>query len=282
MQKGYLFRTMNARIFWTTVASMLVLAGCEPPQKCNSKENERRPDSLIIVASRLWESNTYQDYLNPIAAEKSTTIHWVNATELTALDLVSTLPKADGILLTGGADVHPGRYGQPQDTISCGSIDQERDSLESILLHWVDHTHLACLGICRGMQFMNVHAGGSLHPHLPEALGSDAHRAGTEENHRDTVHSVVAIQSIAGIKIGEQSSVISHHHQGVHRLSETLESWAQSPDGLCEGLRRRDTVAYPCYLGVQWHPERSELNQPLVESMGEFFIQSMIQGTKDQ
>lgn len=149
MQKGYLFRTMNARIFWTTVASMLVLAGCEPPQKCNSKENERRPDSLIIVASRLWESNTYQDYLNPIAAEKSTTIHWVNATELTALDLVSTLPKADGILLTGGADVHPGRYGQPQDTISCGSIDQERDSLESILLHWVDHTHLACLGICR-------------------------------------------------------------------------------------------------------------------------------------
>ena len=86
--------------------------------------------------------------------EVRATIYWVNATELTALDLLSTLPKAHGILLTGGADVHPGRYGQPQDTISCGAIDEERDSLESMLLQWVDRTHLPCLGICRGMQFM--------------------------------------------------------------------------------------------------------------------------------
>ena len=49
--------------------------------------------------------------------------------------------------------------------------------------------------------------------------------------------------------------VISHHHQGIEDVATTLEVWAQSPDGLAEGVRRKDTVNYPCYLGVQWHPE---------------------------
>ncbi len=124
---------------------------------------------------------------------------------------------------------------------------------------------------------MNVHGGGSLHPHLPEFLGTDAHRAGDEESHRDTTHVVRAIKSIAGIEAGEQGMVISHHHQGIDELAATLEVWAQSPDGLAEGVRRKDTINYPCYLGVQWHPERSRKNQPFVESLGEFFVHSMVE-----
>ena len=127
------------------------------------------------------------------------------------------------------------------------------------------------------MQFMNVHGGGSLHTHLPAFLGTDAHRAGDEKNHRDTTHVVVAIKSIPGIDAGAQGMVISHHHQGIEDVATTLEVWAQSPDGLAEGVRRKDTVNYPCYLGVQWHPERSNKNQPFVESLGEFFVNSMLE-----
>jgi putative glutamine amidotransferase len=74
---------------------------------------------------------------------------------------------------------------------------------------------------------------------------------------------------------GDSSVVISHHHQGIDRLAEGLEAWATAPDGLIEGVVRRDTMGYPCYIGVQWHPERSKKRQPLVESVGAFFVRKM-------
>lgn len=254
---------------------ILLLVGCQSPSEPASFAGENHSDTLVVMASRLWSSQTYQDFLTPLAESHHHTIHWMNASELTAIELVSALERVDGILLTGGADIHPARYQQPQDTVSCGPIELGRDSLESFLLSWVDQTHLPCLGICRGMQFMNVHGGGTLHAHLPDVLGTDAHRAGDAEN-QDTTHAVMAIKAVAGIEAGEKGRVVSHHHQGIDGLATTLERWAQSPDGLTEGIRRRDTVNYPCYVGVQWHPERSEKNQPFVEALGEFFIQSML------
>ena len=234
-------------------------------------------DTLVVLASRLWSSNTYQDFLSPIISSHQKTVEWIDASDIDAIQLVASLGRADGVLLTGGADIHPARYRQPQDTVVCGTIEPIRDSLESYLLNWLDQSQVPCLGICRGMQFMNVHGGGSLHPHLPELLGTNAHRAGDEKSHRDTTHVVMAIKSIPGIEAGEQGMVISHHHQGIEMVATTLEVWARSPDGLAEGIRRKDTLSYPCYLGVQWHPERSKKNQPFVESLGEFFVHSMVE-----
>ena len=258
-------------IAWTA------FVGCQSKIDSTPEAKHGHSDTLVVLASRLWASNTYQDFLSPIVASHQRTIEWIDASELNAIQLVSSLERVDGVLLTGGADIHPAWYHQPQDTVVCGTIEPSRDSLESFLLNWLDESHIPCLGICRGMQFMNVHGGGSLHPHLPEFLGTDAHRAGDEKNHRDTTHVVVAIKSIAGIKAGEQGMVISHHHQGIEDVATTLEVWAQSPDGLAEGVRRKDTVNHPCYLGVQWHPERSRKNQPFVESLGEFFVNSMVE-----
>jgi len=59
-------------------------------------------------------------------------------------------------------------------------------------------------------------------------------------------------------------------------LAEGLEAWALAPDGLIEGVVRKDTLRYPCYIGVQWHPERSTKNQPLVEGVGSFFVHQML------
>ena len=232
-------------------------------------------DTLHVVASRLFESRTYEDFLEPLA--RPAVIQWHNASELSDSSLRAALDIADGILMTGGADIHPGRYGLAADTVRCGAIDVERDRIEGALLAAVDSLHLPCLGICRGLQFMNIHNGGTLHAHLPDVLGTDAHRGGVEGDSRDTLHAIQARAEFLGIPAPAVSAVVSHHHQGIDRLGDGLEAWAHAPDGLVEGIRRSDTVAYPCYVGVQWHPERSPAGQALVEPVGLYFVRSMRQ-----
>ena len=184
-----------------------LLLGCQSNLDSTPVVIDGQSDTLVVLASRLWSSNTYQDFLSPIISSHQKTVEWIDASEIDAIQLVASLGR--------GADIHPARYRQPQDTVVCGTIEPIRDSLESYLLNWLDQSHVPCLGICRGMQFMNVHGGGSLHPHLPEFLGTNAHRAGDEKSHRDTTHVVMAIKSIPGIEAGEQGMVISHHHQGI-------------------------------------------------------------------
>ena len=247
---------------------------------CNHVENQSNTgvdsDTLVVVASRLFESRTYQGFLEPIAAPRP--IRWYNASELSPEELSAALAEANGVLLTGGADIHPERYEQAADTSRCGNIDLERDALESFLLNEVDRARLPFLGICRGMQFMNVHGGGSLHPHLPDVLGHNGHRGGAPGNTSDTTHAVQALGqwSSANWQTGDSSTVVSHHHQGIDRLADGLEAWAKASDGLIEGVARKDTLRYPCYIGVQWHPERSAQGQPLVENVGAFFVEHML------
>lgn len=240
-----------------------------------SATNHADTDTLHVLASRLFESRTYEDFLEPLA--RPAVIQWHNASELSDSTLQATLGIADGILMTGGADIHPGRYGHAADTARCGAIDMERDRIESALLAVVDSLHLPCLGICRGLQFMNIHNGGTLHAHLPDVLGTNAHRGGVEGDSRDTLHAIQARAEFMGAPAPAVSAVVSHHHQGIDRLGKGLEAWAHASDGLIEGIRRSDTVAYPCYVGVQWHPERSPQGQALVEPVGQYFIGAMRQ-----
>ena len=206
---------------------------------CNHADNQSNTgvdsDTLVVVASRLFESRTYQDFLEPIAAPRP--IRWYNASELSPEELSAALAEANGVLLTGGADIHPERYEQAADTSRCGNIDLERDALESFLLNEVDRARLPFLGICRGMQFMNVHGGGSLHPHLPDVLGHNGHRGGAAGNTSDTTHAVRALRqwSSANWQIGDSSTVVSHHHQGIDRLADGLEAWADGPRRIDRG-----------------------------------------------
>lgn len=233
-----------------------------------------RPENppLVILASKLYPAKTYENFMKPYAE-----IKWLDASQMDEESLAEAIEIADGIMLTGGPDIHPVHYGQASDTILCGDIDSARDEIEMALLAAVDSLHLPCLGICRGLQHMNVHLGGSLHPHLPAVLGTDLHRAGMAGNSRDTIHPVVAVRGDVwpGLLLGQTSLVTSHHHQGIARLASQLEPWAMSPDGLIEGIRRRDTIAYPFYIGVQWHPERSSFDQPLVAPIAGAFVHAM-------
>ena len=132
-------------------------------------EEVRIQDTLIVLCSRLYESRTYEQFIGQWASD-SLVLQFVDAGELDENGWPKALKASNGVLLTGGADLDPKLYGQAGDTILCGDIQPIRDSIEIRLLNWVNETGVPCLGVCRGLQHMNVYAGGTLDPHLPRFM----------------------------------------------------------------------------------------------------------------
>jgi putative glutamine amidotransferase len=166
------------------------------------------------------------------------------------------LERIDALLLTGGADVDPGTYGAPRHAAT-GETSPERDRIEIAMVRGALDRGMPVLGVCRGMQLMNVALGGTLVQHLPEVLGSDAHRRtpGVFGDHPDRLTPGSLAARAAG---GEHSddfvvTVKSHHHQGVEELGEGLVATGWSvDDDLVEAIELPgDRYA----LGVLWHPE---------------------------
>ena len=162
----------------------------------------------------------------------------------------------DALVLAGGADIDPSTYGAETHPETTGTVP-ERDAFELGLAARAMDRDMPLLGICRGMQMMNVARGGTLVQHLPEHYGHEDHRRalGTFE---DSDHDVrLADGSLARRAAGEEvHSTKSHHHQGVERIGEGLEVTGWSTlDELPEVLEiPRNRFA----LGVQWHPEADE------------------------
>ncbi|HEY3019302.1 MAG TPA: gamma-glutamyl-gamma-aminobutyrate hydrolase family protein [Solirubrobacteraceae bacterium] len=177
-----------------------------------------------------------------------------------ALDLI------DGLLLAGGVDVDPKFYGAERHPQTKRTVP-ERDTIEIALARRALERDLPLLGICRGMQLINVALGGTLHQHLPEVVGHGEHRR-VIGSFVDSDHDVeLEAGSLAARAAGEEVHVTkSHHHQGVDRLGEGLVVTGRSMlDDLPEAIERPDRRFA---LGVQWHPEadeRSRLIAALVE-----------------
>lgn len=169
------------------------------------------------------------------------------------------LDRIDGLMLAGGGDLDPQVYGADAhpETIGCVPV---RDAFEVALLRRALERDLPVLGICRGMQIMNVACGGTLHQHLPELSGHDEHRRvlGSFDGADHDVR--LAPGSLAARAAGEEiHATKSHHHQGVDRVGEALEvtGWAIM-DELPEAL---ELPANGFALGVQWHPEADETSR---------------------
>ena len=163
----------------------------------------------------------------------------------------------DGLILAGGVDVGPGAYGAPPHPAT-DECNEDRDAFELALAGRALERDIPVLGICRGMQVMNVAAGGTLHQHLPELVGHDAHRV-TPGVFAD--HDVRLEQgSLAARAAGEQiHATKSHHHQGIDALGEgfVVTGWS-ALDELPEAIER---PGRRYALGVQWHPEADETSR---------------------
>ena len=264
---------------FSTLLSSCQFPSAEPAQDSTSEQASSQTSSpATIVLSKLYTNHSYRNWLGRITSDS---LVFVEAYGLDSAALASVLDEADGIVLTGGGDIHPGRYEQPDDTLACGTIDSRRDAVEAQLTDFVWTSATPCLGVCRGFQYLNVHTGGSLHPHLPDA-GIFGHRGGSPAAHpsstSDTTHDVLVTHSIApagiSFSVGTSAAVISHHHQGINRLAEGWDAWAVAPDGLVEGIRWADTTALPFVVGVQWHPERSTPG-PLSDPLGKAFLMAV-------
>lgn len=170
------------------------------------------------------------------------------------------LDRLDGLLLSGGADLDPGLYGQ-EDHPETQHTRPARDAAELALLHGALARQLPVLGICRGMELLNVGLGGTLDQHLPEHLGHDGHRGepGVFSQHQVRTEPGSRLRAA----LGDAATVCSYHHQGVDTVGEGLEVVARSSDGLIEGLEHR---IHPFVLGVLWHPEAGE-DPPLFEAL---------------
>ena len=169
--------------------------------------------------------------------------------------LAGILGRLDGLLFTGGGDVDPDRY-RSQDHPLLSNVDGERDRTELALFECVRRAGLPYLGICRGLQLINVALGGSLYEDvLDQRPGALRHQFGEGYKPRDFLAHAVTVDpgsrlaSITG-STGEQ--VNSLHHQGIRELAPGLRAAAFAPDGLVEAI---EDPAAPFALAVQWHPE---------------------------
>ncbi|HWJ42986.1 MAG TPA: gamma-glutamyl-gamma-aminobutyrate hydrolase family protein [Solirubrobacterales bacterium] len=164
------------------------------------------------------------------------------------------LDRVDGLMLAGGADIDPTSYGADPHPETVGTWP-DRDAFELALTRRALERDMPVLGICRGMQLLNVALGGTLLQHLPESLGAETHRsvAGTFSEH----HVRLDPDSLACIAAGVESfAALSHHHQGVDRVGAGLKvtGWS-AEDDLPEAL---ELPGKRFALGVIWHPEEDE------------------------
>lgn len=189
----------------------------------------------------------------------------------------ANLDRCNAIVFTGGEDVHSSLYNMPEYLPYCYAHDMslERDEFETVLIHHADKNRLPVLGICRGLQFINVHYGGTMIPDIP-SWGKYNHSkldANTDRYHNVTVDPNSWLYSIVKQTSG---TINSAHHQSADRLGRGLVASAFSPDGVIEAIERLKPAEESFLCLVQWHPERmNDQDDPFVKNIRNAFLDAV-------
>jgi len=181
--------------------------------------------------------------------------------------------RLDGLLLVGGGDMDPARYGEPRHPAT-RNVDPRRDAVEAILVRWALADGVPILAICRGIQMLNVAAGGTLYQDVADQLpGALKHDYYPGYSRTLTPHQIeVAPGSrLAAILADADPPVNSLHHQGVRVPAPGFTVVARAPDGLIEGLEH---LRHPFALGVQWHAEELIDHDPRMRRLFQAFVEA--------
>lgn len=173
--------------------------------------------------------------------------------------IIDLLEMSDGLMLTGGEDVDPSRYGQkPHPKLE--TVNHQRDEMEFLVLERALEMGVPILAVCRGLQILNVAFGGTLYQDLPtqkpEGVAHEQNAPINERWHATTVEPDSRVAELFG---ATEFQINSFHHQGIDRLGEGLRPVGWAEDGLVEAVEATD---HPWVIGVQWHPERGEAELP--------------------
>jgi putative glutamine amidotransferase len=231
---------------------------------------EEKP-AIRIALSKGSPDTSYANYYNWVKSLDSGAI----CLDMYAMPIDSAMAlfrTCSGLILTGGTDIHPGFYGKAYDTVRCWPVDDHRDELEMRLIDSALAWGMPVLGICRGHQMLNVALGGSLIVDIPTDFDTTVTHQCDDYlscSHAVTVDTSSLLCRIAGTYSG---TVTSNHHQAADQVASGLKVAARAPDGLVEALEWEVSDGKSFLIGVQWHPERMELSNPLSGKIGRAFL----------
>ncbi len=199
-------------------------------------------------------------------------------------DNLTNLKKCNGLLLTGGGDVHIDLYKEriradSQEVLMAEErllkdVDSRRDSFEMKVIEETLTSKIPLLGICRGLQIANVYFGGTLVRDLGPKNKVHAKENDLYKRHAITVERGTLLEGITENAIGE---VNSSHHQAAETIGRSLNVAARSDDGVIEALEMKEVSGNNFFLLVQWHPEKMEdTDNPFCAKIGHAFISSII------
>lgn len=251
------------KLLFLSALSLIIFSCSTQPQN----------DELVIALSRerKIEGKKYGEWL----AHQNYNLRFIDLSQVAQEDIADSLALCHGLLLTGGEDIYPALYGKEFDTARCGTFNRERDAFEMLAFQFASANAIPILGICRGMQFINIAMGGSLWIDLPEDLGTgNTHRVGNEDW---SEHSVTILPEtlLAGLSPSSSVMVASNHHQGVENLAEGLIPVAHSNDMLIEAVQKQNPQIH-YLLAVQWHPEWMDRSDTLSGKIAESFLNAAL------
>ena len=217
-----------------------------------------------------------------LSKASSNYVKWIEDENVIILDAYtikntdSILALADGIILTGGEDINPLEYNDTSNIKVCGKINFSRDTFERKLFDFAFKNKLPLVGVCRGMQMMNVASGGTLYGDIPTEIGTTViHR-----NNGEVMHEIaLSCENIKYINLifpllKDTFLVNSWHHQGLKDISQNLNVIARSYDGLPEAVVMNDSV-HPFMIAVQFHPERLGKDNAIHKQMRSSFFRAI-------
>ena len=234
-------------------------------------DSVKSKEQVAIAITKAHGSDGYEQYKNWILSLDSSILIY----DLYDLHLDSALQimnMVDGLIISGGPDVNPIRYGFGSMAYVCETPDDNRDLLELEAIDFAYKNQLPILGICRGQQILNVYFGGTLITDIPTQHPSNIFHRGDGQKSNHPIFFTKEVNSISIIQL-DSAIVNSSHHQAIKDLGETLQVLAYSPDSIIESVGLIDTQYSSFFIGVQFHPEYMP-NSELALSTGQEFLKS--------